>query len=77
MTLGMRAMMNQVSILAANLFVSCILLVGSVMTGNVFPCRQSVYLLVGSAMTGNVFPCRQSLYLLVGSAMTGNVFTCR
>ena len=59
MTLGMRAMMNQVSILAANLFVSCILLVGSVMTGNVFPCRQSVYLLVGSAMTGNVFPCRQ------------------
>lgn len=42
MTLGMRAMMNQVSILAANIFVSVVLLVGTVMTAFVKPryCRQ-------------------------------------
>ncbi|XP_076466750.1 choline/ethanolamine transporter flvcr2b-like [Babylonia areolata] len=32
MTLGMRAMMNQVSILAANIFVSCVLVMGTIMT---------------------------------------------
>jgi hypothetical protein len=36
MTLGMRAMINQVSILAANIFVSCVLLVGTVLTGITF-----------------------------------------
>ena len=46
MTLGMRAMMNQVSILAANLFVSCVLLVGTVMTGTVHTLCLSVCLLV-------------------------------
>ncbi|KAL8599886.1 hypothetical protein ACOMHN_016231 [Nucella lapillus] len=37
MTLGMRAMMNQVSILAANIFVCCTLLIGTVLTALVKP----------------------------------------
>lgn len=39
MTLGMRTMMNQVSIMAANIFVSCVLLVGTVLTA----CIRSRY----------------------------------
>ncbi|KAL8609948.1 hypothetical protein ACOMHN_046868 [Nucella lapillus] len=35
MTLGMRAMMNQVSILAANIFVCCTLLIGTILTATV------------------------------------------